>query len=135
MICRLGDHLKPLPEYAKAADTELIKEPVVKIYTNVLEFGWKARRVFIDVSGIYRKWLSLRAFMYQPWETFEAEFVSTEDEMRHNCEVLSHSVPARLLNNIKNTELERQRMEKVNGTDTPPRREVEVPFLGLDDRV
>ena len=63
MICRLGVHLKPLEEYVKAADIDLIKEPVVKIYTNMLEFSWKARRVFIDASGNYRKWTSLRAFM------------------------------------------------------------------------
>ena len=63
MIYTFEDFLKPLAEYAKAADIELVKESVVKIYANVLDFGWKVRRVFVDAGGGYRKWTSLRAFM------------------------------------------------------------------------
>jgi len=111
MICAFEDYLKPLVEYAKAADTEVIKEPVVNIYTNVLKFGWKVRHVFTDASGKDRKWASLRAFIRQHWETFEVEFVSIEKDMQHHFEVLSHSVRARQFNDIRNTEKERQRME------------------------
>jgi hypothetical protein len=113
MICTFEDYLNLLAEYAKAADIELIKESLVNIYINVLKFGWKARRVFIDPSGNNRKWASLRAFMRQHWETFEAEFVSIEKDMRHNLEVLSHSVRARQFNDIRNNELERQRIENL----------------------
>lgn len=113
MICTFEDYLKPVAEYAKAGDIEIIKEPVVNIYTNMLNFGWKARHIFIDTSGNNRKWTSLRAFMRQHWETFEAEFVSIEKDMRHHLEVLSHSVRARQFNDIRNTELERQRIENL----------------------
>lgn len=112
MICTFKDYLKPLAEYAKAADIELIKESVINIYTNVLNFGWKARHVFIDASGNYRKWTSMRAFMHQHWETFEAEFVSIEKDMQHNLDVLSHSVRARHFNDSRNVELARRQEEK-----------------------
>ncbi|KAF2736367.1 hypothetical protein EJ04DRAFT_171467 [Polyplosphaeria fusca] len=113
MIYKFEDYLKPVAEYAKAADIEAIKEPVVNIYTNVLNFSWKARHVFIDTSGNSRKWTSLRAFMRQHWETFEAEFVSIEKDMRHHLEVLSHSARARQFNDIRNTKVERQHIENL----------------------
>lgn len=113
MICTFENYMKPLAEYTKAADIELIKDSVVNIYTNVLNFGWKARHVFIDASGNNRKWTSFRAFMRQHWETFEAEFVTIEKDMLRNLEVLSHSVRARQFNDIRNSKLERQRIENL----------------------
>lgn len=112
MIYIFEDFLEPLAEYAKAADIKLVKQSVVKTYTNVLDFSWKARRVFIDASGSYRKWTSVRAFMRQHWETFETEFVSIEMNMQHNLDVLMRSVQARHFNDSRNTELERQRIER-----------------------
>jgi hypothetical protein len=112
MIYMFEDYLEPLAEYAKAADIKLVKESVVNTYANVLDFGWKARRVFIDASGNYRKWTSIRAFMRQHWETFEAEFVSIEKDMQHNLDVLSHSVRARHFNDSRNIERVRCQEEK-----------------------
>ncbi|KAF2738865.1 hypothetical protein EJ04DRAFT_28172 [Polyplosphaeria fusca] len=112
MIYMFEGYLGPLAEYAKAKDIELVKEAVVKTYKNMLDFGWKARRVFIDASGSRRKWTSMRAFMRQHWEPFEAEFVFIEKDMQHNLDVLSHSVRARHFNDFRTNELARDREEK-----------------------
>lgn len=63
IICTFEDYLGPLAKYAKAADINLIASTVINAYTNVLTFGWKARRVFVDTNSNQRKWTSLRAFM------------------------------------------------------------------------
>ena len=67
MVCTFEDYLGPLAAYAQAADIDLVEKTVVSAYANVLDFGWKARRVFVDVNGDQRKWTSVRAFMRQHW--------------------------------------------------------------------
>jgi hypothetical protein len=92
MICTFEDYLGPLAEYAKAADIGLVETTVVNAYANMLDFGWKARRVFIDANGDQRKWTSLRAFMRQHWETFESEFATIKEDLQHHLDVLLHSI-------------------------------------------
>jgi hypothetical protein len=92
MVCTFEDCLGPLATYAQAADIDLVEKTVVSAYANVLDFGWKAHRVFVDVNGDQRKWSSVRAFMRQHWETFETEFVSIKGELKHHLDVLLHSV-------------------------------------------
>jgi hypothetical protein len=92
MICAFENYLGPLVEYAKAADIDLVESTVVNAYANVLSFGWKARRVFIDANGGQRKWTSLRAFMRQHWATFESEFATIKEDLQHHLDVLLHSV-------------------------------------------
>lgn len=94
MVCTFEDYLDPLAVYAKAADIQLVEKTVVNAYANVLEFGWKARRVFVDNNGNQRKWTSARAFMRQHWETFETEFVSIKGDLQHHLDLLLHSVQA-----------------------------------------
>jgi hypothetical protein len=94
MISTLQDLLLPLGEYAKTADIEHVGNTVASAYANMLEFGWKARRVFVDDNGNQRKWASLRAFIRQHWETFESEFVSIKEDLQHNLYVLQHSTTA-----------------------------------------
>ncbi len=94
MVCTFEDYLGPLAAYAQAADIDLVEKTVVSAYANVLDFGWKARRVFVDVNGDQRKWTSVRAFMRQHWETFETEFVSIKGDLQHHLDVLLHSVQA-----------------------------------------
>jgi hypothetical protein len=55
MVCTFEDYLGPLEEYAKSADIELVQKTVVNAYANVLDFGWKARCVFVDVNGNQRR--------------------------------------------------------------------------------
>jgi len=92
MICTFEDYLGPLAEYAKAADISYVETTVVNAYANVLDFGWKARRVFVDANGHQRKWTSLRAFMRQHWETFESEFATIKEDLQHHLDILLHSV-------------------------------------------
>jgi hypothetical protein len=94
MVCTFEDYLGPLAEYAQAADIELVEKTVVNAYKNVLDFAWKARRVFVDANGNSWKWTSLRTFIRQHWETFESEFLSIKQDMQHHLDVLLHSVQA-----------------------------------------
>ncbi|KAH9862833.1 hypothetical protein J1614_010926 [Plenodomus biglobosus] len=94
MLCTFEDYLGPLAAYAQAADIDLVEKTVVSAYANVLDFGWKARRVFVDVNGDQRKWTSIRSFMRQHWETFETEFLSIKGDLQHHLDVLLHSVQA-----------------------------------------
>jgi hypothetical protein len=84
MVCTFEEYLKPLAEYAQAADIELVEKTIVNAYANILIFGWKARRVFVDINGNQQGWTSLRAFMRQQWETFEAEYVSIKEDLHHH---------------------------------------------------
>ncbi|KAI8937256.1 hypothetical protein NX059_006465 [Plenodomus lindquistii] len=92
MMCTFEDYLGPLAEYAKAADISLVETAVVKAYANIVEFSWKACRVFVDANGNKRKWTSLRAFMRQHWETFESEFAAIKGDLQLHLDVLLHSV-------------------------------------------
>jgi hypothetical protein len=94
MVCTFGDYLGPLAEYAKSAHTELMGGPLCKAYASVIDFSWKARRAFVDVSGNLRTWTSFRAFLHQHWEPFESEFVSIREDLKRYLEVTMHSVQA-----------------------------------------
>ena len=112
MICTFEDYLGPLAEYAKAADVNLVETTVVNAYANVLGFGWKARRVFVDVNGDQRKWTSLRAFMRHHWETFESEFVTIKEDLQHHLDVLLHSVQSLHFDFSRKVEQARRREEE-----------------------
>jgi hypothetical protein len=94
MICTFEDYLGLLAEYAKSADTELLRGPLCKAYESVIDFGWKARRVFVDVNDNPRTYTSLRAFLHQHWEPFETEFLSIRENLKHSLELTMHSVQA-----------------------------------------
>jgi hypothetical protein len=115
MISTLQDLLLPLGEYAKTADIEHVGNTVASAYANMLEFGWKARRVFVDDNGNQRKWVSLRAFIRQHWETFDSEFVSIKEDLQHNLYVLQHSATAMSFDTVRKME-KSQILEKKSET-------------------
>ncbi|KAF5852242.1 hypothetical protein GGP41_001012, partial [Bipolaris sorokiniana] len=112
LICTFGDYLGPLAEYAQAADIALVEKTVVNAYANILTFGWKARRVFVDTNGNQRKWTSVRVFMRQHWETFESEYVSIKIDLQHHLDVLLHSVQVLHFNASREVEQARRREEE-----------------------
>jgi hypothetical protein len=112
MIYTFDNYLGPLAEYAKAADIGLVETTVVNAYANVLGFGWKARRVFVDANGDQRKWTSLRAFMRQHWETFESEFATIKEDLQHHLDVLLHSVQSLHFDFSREVEHARRREEE-----------------------
>ncbi|KAJ4322889.1 hypothetical protein N0V94_002151 [Neodidymelliopsis sp. IMI 364377] len=111
MLCIFEDYLGPLADYAKAADTVLVEKTVVNAYANIVNLGWKARRVFVDANGDQRKWTSLRAFMRQHWETFESEFGTIREDIQHQLDILLHSVQSLHYDFSRKTEQARQRDE------------------------
>lgn len=112
MVCIFADYLGPLAKYAGGADIELVETTVVNAYENVLDFGWKARRVFVDDNGNQRRWTSFRTFMRQHWETFEFDFVSIREHMQHHLNVLLHSVQALHFDAFREAEQARRHEEE-----------------------
>ena len=104
MVCEFEDYLGPLAEHSRAADVELVESAVISVYTNILDFSWEARCVFVDASGKQRRWTSFRAFMRQHWDPFEAVFVSIKEEMQHHLHVLQHNVQATHFNAFRTAE-------------------------------
>jgi hypothetical protein len=94
MVCTFEDYLGPLAEYAKSADIELLRRPLCKAYASILDFGWRARCVFVDLNDNPRPCTSLRAFLHQHWEPFESEFLSIREDLKHSLELTMHSVQA-----------------------------------------
>ncbi|KAH8726167.1 hypothetical protein GQ44DRAFT_187871 [Phaeosphaeriaceae sp. PMI808] len=127
MIYKFEDYLGPLAEYAKAADIELVEKSVVNAYVNLLNFGRKARTVFVDANGNHRRWTSFKTFLRQHWEPFESEFMSIEKDMQHNLDVLLRSVQARHFNDSRKTELARQHAERL--AELARQREEKSAFL------
>jgi hypothetical protein len=117
MICEFEDYLKPLSIHSQAADIKLIESAVVNVYINILNFGWKARCVFVDANGQRRRWTSFRAFTRQYWNTFENDFVSIKEEMQHHLRVLQHSVQATHFSRFRTAEKSKSRFLSLNCRD------------------
>lgn len=111
MICRFQDFMEPLLVYAQVKN-KLVEEAIVKVYIAMLEFSWKARRVFVTSNGVQRKWTSLRVFIRQQWDDFESEFESVEIDMKHHLNVLMHTIQAHQFSGLATYYDERQRTEK-----------------------
>jgi ankyrin repeat domain-containing protein 50 len=108
MLCRLGDFLEPLAEYAKAsAREELVLEALANVYRNLLQFCKQAHEVFTE-KGLRRNWVSWRNTWRILWIPFEEEFGKIESDMQHHLDVLRHSAQALVLN----VTLEASRLEK-----------------------
>jgi hypothetical protein len=119
MLCKFEDYLGPLAVYARAADSDLLEKAVIDAYVNLLDFGYKARRVFVGKNGELRRWTSLRTFMLQHWETFEHEFASINEDMQHHLNIILHSVQALHFDEFKRNEQARQREEERRSIPKP----------------
>lgn len=98
MLCRFGNLLGPLTEFAKASKREnLVLEALANVYGDLLQFCKHAHEVFAE-QGVRRKRVSWRAFWQNLWLPFEEEFGRIELNMQHHLEVLKLSAQASTLN-------------------------------------
>lgn len=98
MICRLGDFLEPLAEYAKAPpEQKVLHEALAAAYGDLLKFCLSANKVFTDQNGQKRKWTSFRIFWRVNWVPFEAEFGTIKSNFKHHLDALLHSAAGVLL--------------------------------------
>ncbi|KAF2994958.1 hypothetical protein E8E13_002790 [Curvularia kusanoi] len=111
MICEFEEYLSLLEQYAKAADIAIVERTVVNAYATLIEFSWKARRLFIDAAGNERKRISFRVFMRQHWEPFESEFVTIKEDLQRHFNELSHCVQALHFDFARKAELARRQAE------------------------
>ena len=110
MLCRFGNFLAPLTEYAKASERQdLVLETLANVYGDLLRFCKQAHDVFID-QGAPRKWISWRTFWRLIWIPFEEEFGRIEVDLQHHLNVLGHSAQALGLNiTLDGSRLQRER--------------------------
>lgn len=90
MLCRFGDFLDPLAEYA-GSDVAIVQEAVASTYCDLLDFCRHAQNVFCTPDGHKRRWISWRTFWRIQWIPFESEFGQTESNLQHHLEVVQHS--------------------------------------------
>ena len=111
MLCRFGDSLGYLAEYARVSiQEELVLETIANIYGLLLQFCKQAYGVFTN-QGLPRRWTSWRTFWRILWIPFEQEFGRIESDMQHHLDVLRQSAQAIGLN----ATLDLSRRERVRG--------------------
>jgi hypothetical protein len=107
MLCQLQDYLAPLSVLAKAGKySQILIEALVDAYADILDFCWKARKVFVDSDGKRKTWTSWRAFLRQQWEPFETGFGKIKANMQHHLDVLQLASHAQQLSNDQKKERE-----------------------------
>lgn len=112
MLCQFENYLGPLASYAEVSqDSAPVQETIANVYGDLLDFCQKARCVFVNTNGDTRKFTSLRLFLRQQWEPFEAAFASIKTDMHHHLDVLHHSVQALQLNDNQEAKQERSRLK------------------------
>ncbi|KAF2135412.1 uncharacterized protein K452DRAFT_22926 [Aplosporella prunicola CBS 121167] len=114
MLCRFGDFLDPLAEYAKSAkENASIRDALDAVYGDILEFCRHARRVFVDLHEEKRKFVSVTVFFKSLWEPFEEEFGNIRSNMDHHLQVLDHTASASTTNQAHFLSLsEKERRER-----------------------
>ena len=132
MLCQFEDYLGPLAEYAKAPrDESLVQETVANVYTDLLYFCHKARRIFVDRNGDRQKLTSLRVFLRNQWEPFESEFGSIKTELQHHLDILLHTTQALQSTTLREAEQERLHVEnsRSNFSSIYVRRQRSIPLI------
>lgn len=95
MLCRFGDFLAPLAEYARLSlEKTVVQDALAAVYGDLLRFLQKAHAVFIDHRGKQRTMTSFRIFWRVQWMPFEDEFGRIESDLNHHLNVLQHSSSA-----------------------------------------
>ncbi len=120
MLCRFGDFLGPLTEYAKAsAQEEVVLETRANVYGDLPQFYKHAHETFSE-HAVQRKWISWRVFWRLQWIPFEDEFGRIEADLQHHLHVLGHSAQAVRLNvSLSASRVEQQLLETLKGSSIP----------------
>jgi hypothetical protein len=113
MLCRFEDYLPSLAKFAEdCQESSMVIEALAGAYTDILDFCQHAHAVFIGSDGKRRRWASMRMFLRQQWEPFQAEFGLIGANMQHHVDVLQLAGQAQQLSKSRAAEIKQESKER-----------------------
>jgi len=97
MFDRLSDIMAPLERYAERLELPIVKDALVNVYGDVLDFYRASTALFLDPNGHSKAHATFDMFLHSQWEPFETEFGEIDNRMDHHRRVLLEAAQAELL--------------------------------------
>jgi len=97
MFDRLSDIMAPLERYTKRLELSIVRDALVNVYGDVLDFYTASTALFLDRDGRSKSHATLDMFLHSQWKPFEIEFGEIDSRMDHHRRVLLEAAQAELL--------------------------------------
>lgn len=97
MFGRISDIIAPLERYAERYELSIVRDALVNVYGDVLDFYRASTALFLDRDGRSKAHATFDMFLHSQWKSFEAEFGEIDSRMDHHRRVLLEAAQAELL--------------------------------------
>jgi hypothetical protein len=97
MFDRLSDIIAPLERYAERLELSIVRDALVNVYGDILDFYRASTAVFIDGTGHSKVHATFDMFLQSQWKPFEAEFGEIDSRLDHHRRVLQETAQSELL--------------------------------------
>jgi len=97
MLDRLSDIMAPLERYAERLELSIVRDALVNVYGDVLDFYRASIALFLDRDGRSKAHVTFDTFLHSQWKPFEIEFGEIDSRMDHHRRVLREAAQAELL--------------------------------------
>jgi hypothetical protein len=97
MFDQLSDIIAPLERYAERLELSTVRDALVNVYGDVLDFYRASSALFIDRAGRSKVHATFSMFLNSQWTPFETEFGEIDSRMNHHRRVLLEAAQAELL--------------------------------------
>jgi hypothetical protein len=109
MIDRLSGIIAPLERYAERSELEIVRNALVNIYGDILDFCKAASTLFLDRNGRSKVHATFDMFLRSQWKPFETEFGEINGRMDHHRRVLLEAAQAELLSAVVENKQRKER--------------------------
>jgi hypothetical protein len=97
MFDRLSNILAPLERYAERLELSIVRDALVNVYGDVLDFYRASSALFIDRNGRSKIHATFDTFLHSQWKPFEIEFGEIDSRIEYHRRVLLEAGQAELL--------------------------------------
>lgn len=97
MFDRLSDIMASLERYAERLELSIVRDALVNVYGDVLDFYRASIALFLDRDGRSKAHVTSDTFLHSQWKPFEIEFGEIDSRMDHHRRVLQEAAQAELL--------------------------------------
>lgn len=97
MFDRLSDIMASLARYAERLELLVVRDALINVYGDVLDFYRAATTLFLDRNGRSKAHATFDIFLHTQWKPFETEFGEIDSRMDHHRRVLLEAAQAELL--------------------------------------
>jgi hypothetical protein len=97
MFGRISDIIAPLERYAERYELSIVRDALVNVYGDVLDFYRASTALFLDGDGRSKAHATFDMFLHSQWKPFEAEFGEIDSRMDHHRRVLLEAAQAESL--------------------------------------